>query len=191
MASLPSSRVSNAQGVPVIDRIKLLARMRVRGRPAAVGAAFLALFALSLALFLVSPAAWVRRVLFFPSTATRNAAGKAARLVAEERFLPRHRDADRDARELVEAALLGSARHGTARLFPPTATIRTLMVRRGVLYVDLSAQAAIPDLLAPLPLGEAAAALGRAIRFNFRWIREIVFSVDGQTPRVLEEGKKR
>jgi hypothetical protein len=112
-------------------------------------------------------------------------------LVAEERFLPRHHDADRDVRELVEAALLGPSRHGAAPLFPPAATIRTLMVRRRVLYVDLSAQAAIPDLLAPLPLGEAAGALGRAIRFNFRWIREIVFSVDGQTPRALEVGKKR
>jgi hypothetical protein len=174
----------------VIDRIKMLARMRVRGRPAAAGAAFLALFALSLALFLVSPAARVRRVLFFPSTATPSVAGKAARLVAEERFLPRHRDADRDARELVEAALLGPARHGAAPLFPVKATVSSLMVRRGVLYIDVSAPAAIPDPLAPLPLGEAAAALGRAVRFNFPWIREIAFSVDGQVPRALEEGKK-
>ena len=96
----------------------MLARLRVRGRPAAAGAAFLALFALSLTLFLVSPAARVRRVLFFPSTATPSVAGKPTRLVAEERFLPRHRDPDRDARELVEAALLGPARHGAAPLFP-------------------------------------------------------------------------
>ena len=34
----------------MIDRIKMLTRLRVSGRPAAVGAAFLALFALSLAL---------------------------------------------------------------------------------------------------------------------------------------------
>jgi hypothetical protein len=167
----------------VIDRIKMFARLRVRGQPAAAGAAFLALFALSLTLFLVSPAARVRRVLFFPSTETRSAEGKAVRLVAEERFLPRHRDADRDARELVEAALLGPARHGAAPLFPPKATVNTLMVRRGVLYVDLSAPAAIPDPLAPLPLGEAAAALRRTIRFNFPWVREVAFSVDGQAPR--------
>jgi hypothetical protein len=191
MASLRLSRVSSAQGVLVVDRIKMLARLRVRGRSAAAGAAFLALFLLSLALFLVSPASRVRRVLFFPSTTTRSLAGKAARVVAEVRFLPRHRDADRDARELVEAALLGPARHGGAPLFPPKATVRTLMVRRGVLYVDLSASAAIPDPLAPLPLGEAAAVLDRAIRFNFPWIREIAFSVDGQAPRALEEGKKR
>jgi hypothetical protein len=170
--------------------MKMLARMRVRGRPAAAGAAFLALFAISLALFLVSPGARVRRVLFFPSTATRTVAGKAARLVAEERFLPRHRDTDRDVRELVEAALLGPARHGAAPLFPPKATVRSLLVRRGVLYVDLSAPAAIPDPLAPLPLVEAAAALGRAVRFNFPGIREIAFTVDGQAPRATGEGKK-
>jgi hypothetical protein len=191
MGSSLSSRDSSAQGVRVIDRLMMLSRVRVRGRPAAAGAAFVALFALSLTLFLVSPSARVRRVLFFPSTATRGETGKAARLVAEERFLPRHRDADRDARELVEAALLGPARHGEAPLFPPAATVRTLMVRRGVLYVDLSAAAAIPDPLAPMPLGEAAAALSRAVRFNFRRIREVAFTVDGQAPRVPEAGKKR
>jgi hypothetical protein len=191
MASSPSWRVSSAQGVPVIDRIRILARLRVRGRPAAVGAAFLAIFALSLAVFLVSPTARARRVVFFPSTATRTPAGKPIRLIAEERFLPRHRDADRDARELVEAVLLGPARHGAAPLFPLTTTVRTLMVRRGTLYVDLSAQAAIPDTVAPLPLEEAAAALARSVRFNFPWIHEIAFSVDGQTPRASGEGKKR
>ena len=171
----------------MIDRIKTLVRLRVRGGAAAAGAALLALFALSLVLYLVSPSARVRRVLFFPTTATQTAAGKAARLVAEERFLPRHRDADLDVRELVEAALLGPARHGAAPLFPSTTTIRTLMVRRGVLYLDLSARAAIPDPLAPLPMRAAADALRRAVRFNFRWIREVAFTVDGQTPRAAEE----
>ena len=175
----------------MIDRIKTLARLRVSGRPGAIGAAFLAVFALSLALFLVSAAARVRRVLFFPSTTTLAPAGKAARLVTEERFLPRHRDAERDARELVDAAMLGPARHGAARLFPPSASVRTLIVRQGVLYVDISAQAAIPDPLAPLPLAEAAAALTRTVRFNFRWIREVAFTVGGQEPRVPEGGKKR
>jgi hypothetical protein len=177
--------------VPVIDKLRTLVRIRVRGRPAAAAAAFLVLFALSLVLFLVTPSARARRVLFFPATAAPSAAGRPVRLVAEARFLPRHRDGDRDARELVEAVLLGPARRGTAALFPPAATVRTLMVRRGVLFVDLSATAAIPDPLAPLPLGVATDALARAVRFNFRWIREIALTVDGQAPRVPEEGKKR
>jgi len=175
----------------VIDRLRALARLRVRGRAAAAGASFLALFALCLAVFLVSPEARVRRVIFFPSTGSRAASGKPARLVAEQRFLPRHRDADRDVRELVEAVLLGPARHGEAPLFPPATTVRTLMVRRSVLYVDLAPRAAIPDPSAPLPLAEAAAGLARAVRFNFPWIREIAFSVDGQAPRSPGEGKKR
>jgi hypothetical protein len=175
----------------VIEKIRMLARLRVSGRPAAVGAVFLALFALSLSLFLISPAARVRRVLFFPSTTTLEAPGKATRLVTEERFLPRHRNADRDARELVDAVLLGPARHGAARLFPPSATVRTLMVRKSVLYIDLSAQAAIPDPLAPLPLADAAAALTRMVQFNFRRIHEVTFTVGGQEPRAPEGGKKR
>ena len=134
MASSRSSRASSAQGAPVIDRLRALARLRVRGRAAAAGASFLALFALCLAVFLVSPEARVRRVIFFPSTGSRAASGKPARLVAEQRFLPRHRDADRDVRELVEAVLLGPARHGEAPLFPPATTVRTLMVRRGVTH---------------------------------------------------------
>jgi hypothetical protein len=169
----------------------MLARLRVSGRPAAIGAAFLALFALALVLFLVSPAARARRVLFFPSTRTLAAAGKTAPLEKEVRFLPRHRDVERDVRELVDAALLGPARQHAARLFPASAAVRTLIVRKGVLYVDLSAQAAIPDPLAPLPLADAAAALTRAVRFNFRRIREVAFTVDGQEPRAPEGGKKR
>jgi hypothetical protein len=174
----------------VIDWMRMLARLRVRGRPAVIGAAFLGVFALSLTLFLVLPSARARRVLFFPSTSTRTTAGTPVRLIAEQRFVPRHRDADRDARELVEAALLGPARHGAARLFPPAAAVRTVIVHRGILYVDLTAAAAIPDPLAPLSLASAAAALARAVRFNFRTIREVAFTVDGQVPRALAEGKK-
>lgn len=167
----------------MIDRIRDLASLRVRGRPAAVGAALLALFALSLSLYLLSPSARVRRVLFFPSAAAPSASGRGLRLVAEERFLPRHRDADRDVRELVEALLLGPARHGAAPLLPAAAAVRTLMVRRGVLYVDLAAAAALPDPLAPLPLETAADVLRRTVRFNFRGIREVAFTVGGQAPR--------
>jgi hypothetical protein len=175
----------------VIDKLKMLTRMRVRGGPAVAGAAFLVILAVSIALFLVSPSTRVRRVLFFPSTETRDEPAKTARLIAEERFLPRHRDADRDVRELVEAVLLGPAWHGEAPLFTQATTVRTLMVRRGVLYVDLSAVAAIPDPLLPMSLGEAAAALSRTIAFNFRWIREVALTVDGQVPRGVAAGKKR
>ncbi len=168
----------------------MLAALRVRGRPAVAGAAFLGLLALSLVLFLAPSPGRVRRVLFFPSTTTREAPGKPARLVAEARLLPRHRDAGRDARELVDAVLLGPARHGEAPLFPAATTVRTLVVRRGVLYVDLSAQAAFPDPVAPVALEDAAAALRRTVRFNFPGIREIAFTVDGQVPRPTGVGKK-
>lgn len=173
----------------MIDRLRSLAALRVRGRAAAAGTAFLALFALSLVLFLAPSPGRVRRVLFFPSTSTRSAPGRPARLIAEARLLPRHRDTDRDVRELVDAVLLGPARHGEAPLFPSTATVRTLAVRHGVLYVDLSAVAAIPDPLAPVSLEDAAAALARAVRFNFPRIRTVAFTVDGQVPRSVGGGK--
>jgi hypothetical protein len=174
----------------VIDRLRMLAALRVRGRPAVAGAVFLALLALSLVLFLAPSPGRVRRVLFFPSTTTREAPGTPARLVAEARLLPRHRDTDRDARELVEAVLLGPASHGEAPLFPAATTVRMLVARRGVLYVDLSAQAAIPDPSALVTLEDAAAALKRAVKFNFPGIREVAFTVDGQVPRPTGAEKK-
>ncbi|HSV93413.1 MAG TPA: GerMN domain-containing protein [Desulfobacterales bacterium] len=174
----------------MIDRIRMLAALRVKGRPAVAGAAFLALLALSLVVFLVPSPGRVRRVLFYPSTTTHAAPGKPARLVAEARLLPRHRDVDRDARELVDAVLLGPAQHGEAPLFPASTAVRSLMVRRGVLYVDLSANAAIPDPIAPVPLQDAAAALSRTVRFNFPGIRQVAFTVDGQSPRPLGREKK-
>jgi len=63
-------------------------------------------------------------------------------------------------------------------------------VRRGVLYVDLSANAAIPDPIAPVPLQDAAAALSRTVRFNFPGIRQVAITVDGQSPRPVGSGKK-
>jgi hypothetical protein len=62
-------------------------------------------------------------------------------------------------------------------------------VRNRILYVDLTALAAIPDPEVPLAGTAAAEALGRSIRANFPRLRETVVSIDGQAPHAPREKK--
>jgi len=158
-------------------------RVRVHGRGLAAGGVLVGVFALSLAVFLLDPGVRSERVLFFPLAGSH-------RITSELRAVPRHRDPERAALELVDAALLGPRRPESERLFPQGTTTRSLLLRRRVLYVDLSEQAAMASPGAPLALADAIGVLKRTIRFNLRGIREIVVYVDGQVPRSLKAGSQ-
>jgi hypothetical protein len=173
---------SNAAGVLVFNRLDFILQARLKGRPAILGGAFLGALALSILLFLLMGNAKVSRALFFP-------VGHGTRLAAEQRLLPRSGSLEGDVRELVDGVLLGPMRHDLARVFPRGVTVRALVVRNRILYVDLTALAAIPDPEVPLAGTAAAEALGRSIRANFPRLRETVVSIDGQAPHAPREKK--
>lgn len=156
-------------------RLDFILQARLRGRPAIVGGVLLGALAVSLLLFLLLGNGKVPRVLFFPDT-------RGSRLVAEQRALPRHRGLEQEARELVEGFLLGPLRPDLARAFPRGVTVQSLLVRNRVLYVDISASAALPDPEVPLEAGEALEVLARAIRVNFPRVREVQATIGGQLP---------
>lgn len=173
---------SNAAGARVFNRLDFILQARLKGKPAILGGAFLGALALSILLFLWLGNAKVSRVIFFP-------VGNGTRLAAEQRLLPRHRSLEGDVRELVDAVLLGPMRHDLARTFPRGATVRALVVRGRILYVDLAPRAAIPDEEVPLAAAAAAEALARSVRANFPRLRETVVSIDGQAPHEPKEKK--
>ena len=160
----------------MLDRLDFLFRMRLRGRPLALGAAFLGVLVFSLLLFLLSGNGKAVRVLFFPAQTGRG-------LVAEERLLPRHRILEQDIAELAEGVLLGPTRHDALRIFPRGGSVLSSMVRGRTLYLDLSPRLLVEDPEVPLKGEDALAALDRSLRFNFPRLRQIVFFIDGQSPR--------
>jgi hypothetical protein len=164
----------------VPGRLDFILQARLRGRPAIVGGALLGALAVSVLLFLLLGNGKVQRVLFFPDT-------RGSRLVAEQRTLPRHRGLEAEARELVEGVLLGPLRPDLARAFPRGVTVQSLLVRNRVLFVDISASAALPDAEVPLAAGEALQALARSIRANFPRVREVQATIGGQVPAARAE----
>lgn len=160
----------------MLDRLDFILGMRLPKRPAIVGAVFLGVLALSLLLFLLLGNGQVHRVLFFPAESGR-------RLLAEERFLPRHRSLEQSVSELAESVFLGPTRHDAVRLFPRGGSVIVALVHGRTLYLDLSSQLLADDPEVPLKGQDALDALARSIRYNFPRLGEVVFYIDGQLPR--------
>ncbi len=160
----------------MLDRLDFLLRLRLRKAPAICGAAFLGALVLSLVLFLFLGNGRVERTLFFPSLAGR-------RIVAEQRFVPRQGSLEKDVQEVAEGVLLGPARPDAQRLFPRGVTVLAVMASSRTLYVDLSPALLAPDPEIPLTGRAALDALARSIRFNFPRFSQVIFFIDGQSPR--------
>ncbi len=160
----------------MLGRYDFLLQTRLRGRPAIIGMVFLGLLVLSLLLFLFLGNSSVERLLFFPSQTGR-------RMVAEERFLPRHRTLEENVTEVAEGVLLGPTRNDAERVFPRGGAVLAALIHGRTLYLDLTPNLLADDPEVPLKGQDAFDALGRSLRFNFPSIREVVFFVDGQLPR--------
>ncbi|TVR90116.1 MAG: hypothetical protein EA428_08825 [Spirochaetaceae bacterium] len=131
-------------------------------------------FVVSLVFFFLFRSPMHYQILFFPDIRTGELSG-------ERRMLPRLSNSKDAARQLVEEIILGPVDIQHSRVAPRSTIIRTLVVRDRVLYLDLST-----DILHEIEDEDAFFAIQRAfehtIRFNYRTIREIVFTVDGQEP---------
>ncbi|HEY9592885.1 MAG TPA: GerMN domain-containing protein [Spirochaetia bacterium] len=160
----------------MLDRFDFIRDMRLRGKPAVLGLVILGVLALSLLLFFLTGNSRVSRILYFPTQSGH-------RLVAEQRFVPRHRGIENDVTELAEGVLLGPTRHDAVRLFPRGGRVISAMVNGRTLYLDLSSQLLVDDPEAPLKGADALSALARTIRLNFPGLKQIVFLIDGQQPR--------
>ena len=164
----------------MLDRLDFILRARLRGRSLALGVAFLGVLIFCLLFFLLAGDGKVMRVLFFPVQAGRG-------MVAEERLLPRHGRLEQDVAELAEGVLLGPTRHDALRIFPRGASVLSSMLRGRTLYINLSSRLLLEDPEVPLKGQDALTAFARTLRFNFPRLRQIVFFIDGQSPRFPEK----
>jgi hypothetical protein len=136
----------------------------------------------SIALFFFFGDSRVARILYFPSE-------PQGRIVAELRFVPRHRTLEENVQETADNVLLGPTRHDALRLFPRGATVTAVMVSGRTLYIDLTPQVLQEDPEVRLRGTEALAALTRSLKQNFPRFADVVFLIDGQAPRFQEKKK--
>lgn len=109
-------------------------------------------------------------VFFFPSS-------RGSALKGELRDLPRRRGAEARAELLASELLLGPSASGLSPAFLPGSRLESVLYRKGRLYVDISAEAA---LAAPADLKMGLAALRRTLRMGFPWLKELKLTIGGR-----------
>jgi hypothetical protein len=160
----------------VLASIDIFTRVRLERKALIAGCSFLGVLAVSLLLFFFVGNGKTPRILFFPHPVSKV-------LVAERRFLTNHHDLEADIRELVEEEILGPSGHETGLLIPREVTVRSILVRKGTLYLDLSEEMAVTRQNVVLEGQDLVSAVERAVAFNFPSVRDLNLTIAGQTPR--------
>ena len=128
--------------------------------------------------FVISLLSWAigdqvyQSVLFFPQ-----ARGTALR--GELRNLPRTAGREKTAELLASELLLGPANPSLASAFPVGVRVESTILRRGVLYLDLSQDAALAD---PARLKVGLASMEKSLRAGLPGIGRIVITIGGIEP---------
>ncbi|MDR2482743.1 MAG: GerMN domain-containing protein [Treponema sp.] len=97
----------------------------------------------------------------------------------EERFFPRSAAPEEAVKRYVEEVLLGPVLPQSAPLFPKETRLRSLLVREGTVYADLSGEAVLSPLEGGRGVIGSLDALERGIRRNFPWVRKIKLFIEG------------
>ena len=130
-------------------------------------------FVLSMGLYFLLPGHLVRTVLMVPDEISH-------RIAAEARSLPFGWDQEHNAELLVREVLLGPSRHDHLRLFSRQAKLGSVLVRQGLIYVDLKKDSFIPDpdvIYSPVT---ALKVLKATLMDNFAGIFDVRISVGGE-----------
>ena len=99
-------------------------------------------------------------------------------IVVEDRMLKRSSLREDDVIRYVEETLLGPSAHDLLPLFPGGTRLKTLLYRDGVVFANLSQDAALP------PVEEESALIGfrtlhDGIKRNFASVKEVRFFIEG------------
>ncbi|TVQ98966.1 MAG: hypothetical protein EA403_13570 [Spirochaetaceae bacterium] len=136
---------------------------------------FLVALVTSIVWLVVDTRGSIERVLFFPGTLE-------AGLQGEPRLMPRHRNMDRDVRVLIDEIVLGPSVLGFTRVVPRDTRVRSVMIRRGIAYIDLDGGFLAGQQFLMLSVEDALDAVRHTVQFNFRRIATVVITIDGQIP---------
>jgi hypothetical protein len=99
--------------------------------------------------------------------------------VVEDRMVPRAGLREHDIKRYVEEALLGPVSLDSSLLFPKGTRLESLLCRDGVVYVDLSASAALPAPEGP-GVFDAFYTLYKGIKRNFSYVRDVRLFIAGR-----------
>lgn len=130
-------------------------------------------FLLSLALYLLVPGSLTRTVLHFPDEVSH-------RLDPEVRALAFTWDREHNVELLAREILLGPAVHNHLRLLARTGAVRTVLVRGGTVYLDLTKASFAQDLDVVCAPELALEVLRKTLKDNFPGLEAVKVSVEGE-----------
>lgn len=148
----------------------------VTGKGIFIPAALLAaVFTISLVAFLFAGNQEAKRVLFFPDDMTRKVRG-------ESRYLPVYGTDVENIELLVRELLLGPEYLLYDRAVPRDTKLNTLIFDKGKLYLDFSIDIAVSDDSGSVHFEDAINLIKKTVTFNFKNVRTVNITVDGQNP---------
>ncbi|MBN2657083.1 MAG: GerMN domain-containing protein [Spirochaetales bacterium] len=130
---------------------------------------------ISFASFLLAGQQTGKRVLFFPDDMTRKIRG-------ETRYLPVYDSETENIELLVRELLLGPEYLMYDRAVPKETRLNTLIFDKGKLYLDFSMELALSDERGAVHFEEAINIIKKTVTFNFKNVRTVNITVDGQNP---------
>ncbi|MCF7915905.1 MAG: GerMN domain-containing protein [Spirochaetaceae bacterium] len=131
----------------------------------------------SLLLFLINGTDKHRQVLFFPEYRSSECSG-------EQRLLPTKPTTEQEIELLVKEILLGPFDVNSAAVLPQESSLQTLMLRENRLFIDFSIHVISQESKSRLSFGEALDCVRKTITFNYPQIEKIVFTVNGEQPKI-------
>ncbi len=136
----------------------------------------LLLLIVSLVSFLADSGRPQRRILFF------NSRDQLTEISGEVRFLPRQTSLREEVEILVRELCLGPRDIDYRRAVPGDTRLSSLDLREQTLYLDFEPEILFTEEEISLSYAEMFALIRKNVKFNFRFIEEIIITVDGQMP---------
>lgn len=136
------------------------------------------IFGASLFLFVRYQKNWHQYVLFFPQYKDEEV------VETEFRKFPMKESAEENMQSLIQEVLLGPEDLRHIAIMPESTELQSLLFRKGELFVDFSSELLFSGEAPQLSLREQISLIEKALRFNFREIEEIVFTIEGELPRI-------
>ena len=131
----------------------------------------------SLLLFLINGTDKHRQVLFFPEY-------RSSECVGEQRVLPTKPTREQELELLVKEILLGPFDVNSVAVLPQESILQTLMLRENRLFIDFSIHVIFQKSESRLSFEEALDCVRKTITFNYPQIEKIVFTVNGEQPKI-------
>lgn len=135
----------------------------------------MAVFSISLIVFLFDGSRYERRVLFFPDDMSRVIKG-------ETRYLPQYDSLEKNITLVVKELLLGPEYILYGKTVPAKTKLNMLILNGGELYLDFTVDIAVIDSDSFLHFDDIIKLIKKTVMFNFKHIHTVNITVDGQIP---------